>query len=155
MVKYSNNRRYDVGEKPTAAFVLSLVGGIFTLLAGLAIIGLGQAIATYYNGDISGLYEYGALGLVPGLLCIIGAVMLNSREKPRVRTGSALVLILTLVSVGGGYAMTGNIFGGLIIDGFFLGFILTLIGSIMGLVWSPPTSLATMAPAMATPPPPA
>ena len=143
-----------MGEKRKPAIILSLVGGICILLAGLAIIGLGQIIANYYNGSLTGLYEYAALGLVPGIITIAAAVVLYSREKSRVRIGSALVLILTLVSLAGGYAMTGSILGGLIIDGFLLGFILTLIGSIMGLVWSPPPSMVQMAPAMTTPPPP-
>jgi len=127
-------------EKPTAAFVLSLIGGILILLGGIvgAIIGIigGAAISIIPGfGWLGGLIVIlGFLGLIFGIIVIIGAVMINSGEKDKVRTGSILVLIFSILSlfVGG----TG---------GFVIGFILGLVGSILGLTWKP---------AEAPPPPP-
>src|SRR2546428_11737954 len=56
---------------------------------------------------------------------VVGAVLMRSTDRSRVRTGSVLVLIFTLV----GLLITA---GGLIV-----GFILGMAGSIMGLVWKP------------------
>lgn len=121
-----------MAEKPTAAFVLSLIGGILILLGGIygAIIGIigGAAISIVPGfGWLSGLIiALGILGLIFGIIVILGAVMINSGERGKVRTGSILVLIFSILSlfVGG----TG---------GFIIGFILSLIGSILGLTWKP------------------
>ncbi len=43
------------GEKPTAAFVLSLIGGILILLSGLAVAAIGAAL-TFFLGGIGGLF---------------------------------------------------------------------------------------------------
>ena len=121
-----------MAEKPTAAFVLSLIGGILILLGGIfgAIIGIigGAAMSIVPGfGWLSGLIiALGILGLIFGIIVILGAVMINSGERGKVRTGSILVLIFSILSlfVGG----TG---------GFIIGFILSLIGSILGLTWKP------------------
>ncbi len=124
--------RDKLAEKPTAAFVLSLIGGILILLGGIfgAIIGIigGAAMSIVPGfGWLSGLIiALGILGLIFGIIVILGAVMINSGERGKVRTGSILVLIFSILSlfVGG----TG---------GFIIGFILSLIGSILGLTWKP------------------
>ena len=121
-----------MAEKPTAAFVLSLIGGILILLGGIfgAIIGIigGAAMSIVPGfGWLSGLIiALGILGLIFGIIVILGAVMINSGERGKVRTGSILVLIFSILSlfVGG----TG---------GFIIGFILSLVGSILGLTWKP------------------
>ena len=121
-----------MAEKPTAAFVLSLIGGILILLGGIfgAVIGIigGAAMSIVPGfGWLSGLIiALGILGLIFGIIVILGAVMINSGERGKVRTGSILVLIFSILSlfVGG----TG---------GFIIGFILSLIGSILGLTWKP------------------
>jgi hypothetical protein len=119
-----------MAEKPTAAFVLSLIGGIIYILVG----GLVAAAAAFLGGmfgavgmGIAGaaVATVGAIGLISGIIMIVGAAMMNSSEKSRVRTGSILVLIFALV----GAIFT---FGGLVV-----GFILALIGSILGLTWNP------------------
>jgi len=124
--------RDKLAEKPTAAFVLSLIGGILILLGGIfgAIIGIigGAAMSIVPGfGWLSGLIiALGILGLIFGIIVILGAVMINSGERGKVRTGSILVLIFSILSlfVGG----TG---------GFIIGFILSLVGSILGLTWKP------------------
>jgi len=128
-----------VAEKPTAAFILSLVGGIFYLLAGIVIAAIAAfigALASFASMGAVGLgvAAGGAVGLVCGIIIIIGAVMMNSSDKSRVRTGAIIVLVLTII---------GALFT---VGGFVIGGILAFVGSILGLTWKP---TATM------PPPPA
>lgn len=121
-----------LAEKPTAAFVLSLIAGVLILLGGIfgAIISIiGGAIIGVIPGLgwLGGLIVIlGLLGLIFGIIVIVGAVMINSEERDKVKTGSMIVLIFSILSlfVGG----TG---------GFVVGFILGLIGSILGLTWKP------------------
>jgi len=120
-----------LSEKPTAAFALSLVGAIFIILGGLfsAVIGtmVGGAVGMMGFEWFGGLIiVLGILGLVFGILTLVGAIMINTGEKDKVRTGSIIVLVFSILSlfVGG----TG---------GFIIGFILCLIGSILGLTWKP------------------
>lgn len=130
-----------LGERPTTAFILSLVGGIFIVIGGLvaAIISaiIGEVIDVIPGlGWLGGLViVLGVLGLVFGIIVIVGAIMINSGVPEKVKTGSIIVLVFSILSlfVGG----TG---------GFVIGFILGLIGGILGLTWKPE--------ARAPPPPP-
>jgi hypothetical protein len=127
-----------MAEKPTAAFVLSLIGAILILIDGLLI-----AIAFSMLGGLSfmidsslmmpglGLEWLGgmfliiaAVAIILGVLTIIGAIMMNTTNKDKVRTGSILVLVFSIISLIGG-------------GGFIIGFILCLVGSILGLTWKP------------------
>ncbi len=127
----------ELAEKPTAAFVLSLIGGIFVLIEGIIIAAAVSFIAGSF-AVVGFLFAAGiaaAVGvvyLIFGVIMIYGAVMINSGEPGRVRTGSILVLIFAIISLVG-------------LGGFFLGFLLGLIGAILGLTWKPS--------ATATPPP--
>lgn len=121
-----------MGEKPTAAFVLSLIGSIFIIIGGLIVAAIGAIGGTAFGmipdfGLLAGLMiMLGVLGFIFGIIALIGAIMINSEEKGKVKTGSILVLVFSILSlfVGG----TG---------GFVIGFILSLIGSILGLTWKP------------------
>ncbi|MEM2176747.1 MAG: DUF6114 domain-containing protein [Archaeoglobaceae archaeon] len=121
-----------MGEKPTAAFILSLIGGILILLAGIVfavvfgILGAALSIVPGIGVPLGGfLIGVGILGLIFGILVIVGALMINSGEKGRVTTGSIIVLVFSILSL--------FVVGG----GFIIGFILGLIGGILGLVWKP------------------
>jgi hypothetical protein len=120
-----------MAEKPTAAFVLSLLGSIFIIIGGL----IYAVIFSFIGGifDFIGFGELGAmamiigvLGIVWGILALVGAIMMNSEDKNKVRTGAILVLIFSILSWFGAAG------------GFFIGFLLGLIGSILGLTWNPP-----------------
>jgi len=125
-------------EKPTAAFVLSLIAAILILVNGLwvaVVFSTIGGIAFMLPGfeSLGGLFLIIAVvAIILGILTLIGAVMMNTTNKDKVRTGSILVLIFSIISLIGG-------------GGFFIGFILCLVGSILGLTWKP-TSV--------TPPPP-
>ncbi|MCF8885672.1 MAG: hypothetical protein QXK95_01535 [Nitrososphaerota archaeon] len=119
------------GERPTAAYILSLIGGILILIGSIAVAALAGFLGSmlmlvpFIGGFGALMIAFGVVGLVFGIIVIIGAVMINSGEPSKVRTGSILVLIFSILSliVSGG--------------GFIIGFILALIGSILGLVWKP------------------
>jgi len=125
--------------KPTAAFVLSLIGGLIYLIVGLIIVGA-STIASSFT-DIVALPEIGTLlavvggiGVLCGLIMAVGAVLMYSESKSRVRLGAVLVLV---------FALVGALFT---VGGFVIGFILALVGSILGLVWKPQENMQTIPP---------
>jgi hypothetical protein len=136
-------------EKPIAAFVISLVGGILILLFGaifgiLAILGglLIAIIPAPGAGLLGGLVIiFGILGIISGISVIIGAVLIYTGEKGKVTIGAILVLLFSILSI------FTPAFGGMII-----GFMLGLIGGILALVWKSTETL--IRPVKATPPPP-
>lgn len=113
-------------EKPTAAFVLSLVAGITYLIIGL----ISTAAATGISDVRAILAVDGAGGLVSGVTMVVGSMMMNSENRSRVRTGAILVLVFTII---------GAIFT---VGGFVIGFVLGLVGSILGLVRKPPAQMS-------------
>lgn len=118
-------------EKPTAAFILSLLGAIFIIIGGLvyaiifSIIGSIVSFIPGMEGLGGTIAILGILGIVWGILTLVGAIMINSGDKSKVRTGSILVLIFSILSWFGAAG------------GLFIGFLLGLIGSILGLTWNP------------------
>lgn len=125
-----------MAEKPTTAFVLSLIGGIFVLIASLLILAAGGIIGGFFPLFGGIVMIFGILGLLSAVLIIIGAAMINSSEPGKVKTGSIIVIVFSILSL---------FFAG---GGFFIGFILALIGGILGLTWKPPPPPVT---ATATP----
>lgn len=144
-------------EKPSTAFVLSLIGGIFILLGGGAMTMFGSWRGNYGYGMMGGYGGYGgyggwggmmgpgfgmmgglgygfgflgALGLIFGLIVIISALMLNSKPEQH-STWGILIIVFSALSVFGS-AM----------GGFGIGLILGLIGGILGVTWKPPQSKA-------------
>jgi hypothetical protein len=118
-------------EKPTAAFVLSLLAAIFIILGGLVYAVIFSIIGGIFDifgfGGLGSLITIlGVLGIVWGFLVLVGAIMMSSEDKGRVRMGSVLVLVFSILSWFGA------------VGGFFIGFLLGLIGSILGLTWNPP-----------------
>jgi hypothetical protein len=135
----------QVVEKPGSAYGLSLVGGIFILLGGIVTLVfdviLGVGLSLFGLGGIGIVsIALGVLGLVWGILVLVGAEMMNSGDVGKVRTGSTLVLIFSILSWFGS------------IGGFVVGFILGLIGSIMGLAWHPSGQQYAQQPAYGTQP---
>src|SRR5207245_3524793 len=124
-----------MAEKPTAAFVLSLIGGIFILLGAIVIMALASLIGSFMiigGGDPALAYIYGAVGLIFAILVLVGAVMLWMKPQQHVVWG-VVVLLFSLFSI----ITTG---------GFFIGLIFGLIGGLLGIVWNPPAPMASMAP---------
>ncbi len=130
-----------MAEKPTAAFVLSLIGGIFVILGALLWIVLGPFLALFSLDLGLGAAMMGAVGLIMGLIIIVGGVMMYVKPEQHVIWG-VLVLLLAIVSIPFSFA------------GAVIGFILTLVGGILGLVFKPSMPMAAPygAPPMAPPP---
>lgn len=127
-----------MSDKPTAAFVLSLIAGILIMIEGII-----YAVAGAICGEIIGVFVplagaifilMMALELIFGVIVIVGATLINKAEPSKVKSGSIIVLIFSILSI-----FTGS-------GGFIVGLILGVIGGILGLVWKPP---------QAPPPPPA
>jgi hypothetical protein len=114
-------------EKPTAAFIVSLLAGIFILINGILIM---IASAFIFVIPIAGVFValFGIGELIFGLIVMFGAIMINSDDPSKVRTGGIIVLIFSIISI---------IAGG----GFVIGLILGLIGGILALTWKPSTQI--------------
>jgi hypothetical protein len=107
---------------PNVAFVLSLIAGIFVLLGGLVVGAIG-AILSFFAYGIGAVI--GIFGIIWGIIIIVGAI--NLRAYPRQHlTWGIIILVFSIFSW----------FGGL--GGFFIGFLLGLIGGILAIIWSPP-----------------
>mgnify|MGYP001626198104 CR=1 FL=1 len=131
------------GEKPTTAFVLMLLSGIILLLFAILALAIGALLraeipleesmplptgmgflTAFAIGTV--MIIVGAIALLIGLLMIVAAFKIRSGEPGKVKTWSIIGIILSIVSlitVGGG---------------FYLSFVLGLIGGILGLTWKPP-----------------
>ncbi|MDG7008278.1 MAG: hypothetical protein JRN06_08530 [Nitrososphaerota archaeon] len=137
-----------VEEKPVAAFTLSLVG--------LVLQGLGAAFFAYgslywRDGSTIGYPMMGPWTLFGGpwfggffwspffallaavviALGVLGVIWMNGTNVSKVRTGSVLVLVASIIAFP-------TMFG------FMIGSLLMLIGSILGLVWQPAKSGETV-----------
>ena len=134
------------GQKPTAATVLSIIGGIFILLGGVAMFALAGFVALFPDlipglgsleiDPVLLLNIIGGLGVVIGLVIVAGGFLMYSRPRSSTSWG-VLILILSIV------IFFVPPFG------FFLGFILGLVGGILGIVFKP---TAPAAPVEAPPP---
>ncbi len=109
-----------ISNRPTTAFILSLIGGIFVLLVGLALAVIGAAV-TFFIAGIGGIF--GLWGVVCGIIMIVGGTMMNGHPNQHAMWGT-IVLIFSILSLASS--------GGLII-----GFILGLIGGASGIAWRP------------------
>ena len=137
-----------VEEKPVAAFTLSLVG--------LILQGLGAAFFAYgslywRDGSTFGYPMMGPWMMFGGpwfgvsfwspffalftavviALGVLGVIWMNGTNVSKVRTGSVLVLVASIIAFP-------TMFG------FMIGSLLMLIGSILGLVWQPARSGGTV-----------
>ena len=114
-------------EKPTIAFILSLIGGILVLLSGLALGAFGTLIAIFMFGAGFVLWIFPILGIV----IIIGAIMVNFIPSSAEAWG-LVILILGIISLIGIVTALGGL--------------LSIIGGILAIAWKPSTRV--------TPPPP-
>ncbi len=113
----------QVQNKPTAAYVLSLLGGIIGLLISLAFIGLGALAYSAFSSytDYYGFADLGAFGWGWGTLIGVGAWMLITSILVIVFAGKlkanplehskwgALILVFSIIGVGGLLGFIGGI----------------------------------------------
>ncbi|MGI0071218.1 MAG: DUF6114 domain-containing protein [Thermoplasmata archaeon] len=122
-------------DRPTGAMILSIIGGVFILLGGLAEVAIGSFVSAFSFGVVGGsIVLFGALGVILGILIIVFGVMIHQSPQHHAIYG-AIVLVLAIVSLTS------------FLGGFILGFILALIGGILGIVWKP-TMVFQAAPAV-------
>jgi hypothetical protein len=122
-----------MSEKPTTAFIISLLGGIFIMLGGLVWAAVGTLLAVFLGLGFL-LYAFLAFGIV----ILVGAVMINSNPRS-VHTWGIVILLLGIFSLVG----ITTTFGG----------ILAIVGGALALSWKPtrePGPLIPPAPSVAT-----
>ena len=112
-------------QKPTTAYILSLLGGIFVLLGGLFWSVLGSMILFVGFGFL--LYAF----LTFGIVIIVGAVLMNSTPESA-KSWGIVILILGVLSLFGGTTTLGGI--------------LAIIGGAMALSWKPSSEVKTHPP---------
>ncbi len=134
----------SVEDKPVAAFILSLLGGIFILLGAFVMsmfaFGTGNMMGMMgmMNGTMTGSsgvmammmgysFAFAIVGLASGALVILGSVMLYNRPSES-QIWSAVILAFSVLSILGA------------MGGFMVGLLLGVLGAVFGLVWKPATS---------------
>jgi ribosomal protein L40E len=127
---------YQSESYPNAAYILSIIGAIFIILAGI-FLGLVGAVLTFFLAGVGAIG--GLLGIVWGIIILVGAINLRSNPSQHVTWG-VIILVFSLISWWGAAG------------GFFIGFLLAFIGGIMAIVWVPPRHSAQPAYAPAPPP---
>lgn len=135
--------RMSETERPTAAFIISLLAGIFVLLGGGMKSMMGSWFVSNGFGMMSGArgwmmggnypavgygmmggFGFGILGLIFGTLVIICAVILNQRPHQH-QTWGLLILLFSVLSMISG------------VMGLGVGLILGVIGGVLAIVWTP------------------
>jgi Family of unknown function (DUF6114)/zinc-ribbon domain len=117
-----------MADKPTAAFALSLIGGIFMLLGGIALtIGF-----SFVFGGVGAII--GIIGVIMGLVVLLGAVMLYQKPESHTMWG-IIILILSIIALPAAW-------------GFGIGSLLAFIGAILALVYKPAMVGGAMPPPM-------
>jgi hypothetical protein len=104
----------NVEKKPTAAFALSVLAGIFSLIG--AFVTLNAIQVLWFPSSM--LLIWGSIG---GILVLVGSWLLFNNPAQR-KIGSALVLVFSILSVS------------------FVGLILGLIGGFLGITYKTTTS---------------
>lgn len=120
---YATQNQGQVQNKPTAAYILSLLGGILGLLVSLAFIIFGvlayialSSIDYYYGATVdvpfgwggATLVGFGAWMLITSVLVIVFARKLNANPMEHTKWG-ALILVFSIIGVGGLLAFIGGI----------------------------------------------
>lgn len=142
-------------EKPTIAYVLSLIAGILILIGGVMSL-LFTALMTRvfrvvepstWTGMMGNEWprmmmgwwsRFGIVtsivGVAFGIIVIYSAIMLNSAEWPKEHTTwGTLILVFSILSFIGAWA------------GFGIGLILGIVGGVLAISWKPSTPISTVA----------
>ena len=126
-------------EKPTLAFVLSLIAGILIIISGA----ISAVVSSFISGFIPGLPEatiessFAGLSIVSavyyvllavgnrlfGILVFLGALMIYLKPSQKTAWG-VVILVFSIISI-----VTGG--------GFIIGLILGIIGGALALAWKP------------------
>ena len=115
-----------MAEKPTTAFIVTLIGGILEILLGVA---LAARLMVLVSGmDPNTNVMIGAYFIVLGLIMILGAVMMYNKPSSAHTWGIIIVILSIIAGLN----------------------IITLIGGMLAIKWKP----STVTPPPPPPPPP-
>lgn len=133
----------SVELKPIAAFVLSLMGGIFILLGAVVMSMFTSGAMNMMTGTMMNVHGgmgmtvmmgfapiLAIVGIASGIMVILGSMMLYNRPAESQLWG-AIILAFSVVSLLGG------------LGGLLVGFILGLVGGILALTWKPSVQRVT------------
>lgn len=110
-----------VQKEPTAAYVLSLIGGIIGIIAGFFLFLVAASTPDYYYLGIRIPYAgAGFWSLICGIILVVAAVKLNSNPMEHTKWGVIILVfsIFQIITIG-------------------LGSLLGVIGGILALVYKP------------------
>jgi hypothetical protein len=141
-------------EKPTVAFILTMLGGVLILLA-VPILFLKVYVTEVYflepmreikeRGWLIPLIMFSVILSIPGIITIIGALMIKSSDKEGVKNGGILVAIVSAIWLYVTIVLHEILLGPFYIyireiplrEGFVIGSIIALIGGVIALFWKP------------------
>jgi hypothetical protein len=124
-------------ERPLAAFTLVLLGGAIVLITGVLV------LAEVFTGRVSIIdvirptmprfiseflddMSVGILASIFGIIIIVGSILIVTGAQPNIRSGAIAALFFVILSLL------------LVAGGFYIGFLLVFVGSILALLWRPP-----------------
>jgi Family of unknown function (DUF6114) len=125
----------DVMPRPVAAGLLTILGGFFVLVGGFLFALIGVVFAVF--GIVSGIF---LLGLLVGLLTIVMGLLMIALPSGHTLWG-VVAISLAIVSIPVAFG------------GFIIGFLLTLIGGILSVMWKRRIDRIPTAEWRAVPPP--
>ena len=157
-----------MAETPTAAFILSLLGGIFIVMGGFVLIGISALIGSLGSlGGLGGLSSLGGLGNLSSISSLGGLGNMTSTlgssgggggsiaalGELGVLLGIATIAVAVLIyriparhQLWGALVLAFSLLSWVgAIGGLLLGFLLGLIGGVLAISWKP--SVSTPAPA--------
>ncbi len=118
----------NVEPKPTAAFALSLLAGIFTLVGAFIASTITSLLVPGFPSDLLLIW-----GSIAGILVLVGSWLLYNNAAQR-KLGSTLVLVFSILSMN------------------FIGLILGLIGGFLGFTYKSTTTTTSSSSRGHTPP---
>ncbi|MEM2901809.1 MAG: DUF6114 domain-containing protein [Candidatus Bathyarchaeia archaeon] len=129
-----------VEEKPTTAYILSLIGGVMILVGGLSTVavmgmwrwGMMHGWNLRFAPTVIDRWTFipmmftilGLFGAICGIIVIVGSHMLKSRPEEHFKWGT-MILIFSVLSIFGG------------VGGFVVGLILGVVGGALAISWKP------------------
>jgi hypothetical protein len=118
----------NVQPKPTAAFALSLLAGLFTLIGAFLASAITSLLVPGFPSDLLLIW-----GSIAGILVLVGSWLLYNNAAQR-KLGSTLVLVFSILSMN------------------FIGLILGLIGGFLGYTYKTTTTNTSSSSRGYTPP---
>jgi hypothetical protein len=109
----------NVEPKPTAAFALSLLAGLFTLIGAFLASAIGSLLVPGFPSSLLLIW-----GSIAGILTLVGSWLLFNNAAQR-KLGSTLVLVFSILSMN------------------FIGLILGLIGGFLGFTYKTSNTTTT------------